>query len=272
MTKLYVADFLDDAADSAADLLPRIAGGLLLLVGGLVAAWLLGRLTARGLRAVGVDTLAERFGVHDVLARVGFERSLSRLIGRATRIALTIVVLIAALAALGLRALSRSLNEAVLFLPKLLVALGLVLLGIVVADFTRDRVGRVAEQMGLGAAAARATQVLVLGVFALTALAQLGIPTDILTAVIALVAVAVALTIALAFGLGGRDVARQLSAGRYVGGTFRLGQTISVGDVRGEIVALENAATVVRTDTGATVRVPNHLLVESVVRVEDEPH
>ena len=41
--------------------------------------------------------------------------------------------------------------------------------------------------------------------------------------------------------------------------------------MRGEIVALERAATVLRTPDGRTVRVPNHLLVESVVGVEEPP-
>ena len=250
-----------------AEILIRIATGAALLVGGLVFAWILGRLATRSLRAVGIDDLAERFGVHEVLARLGFQRSLARLVGRAVRIALSVVVVIAALAALGLRALSRSLNEAVLFLPKLLVALALVLIGAVVADFARDRISRLGDQMDLGAAAGRAAQIVVFGVFALTAIAQLGIPTQILTALVALVAVAAALTLALAFGLGGRDVARQLSAGRYVGGAYRLGETISLDDVRGEIVALESAATVVRTEEGELVRVPNQRLLESIVRV-----
>jgi small-conductance mechanosensitive channel len=40
-----------------------------------------------------------------------------------------------------------------------------------------------------------------------------------------------------------------------------------VRDVRGEISAIEPAATVIRTRDGDEVRVPNHLLVESLVRV-----
>jgi small-conductance mechanosensitive channel len=73
--------------------------------------------------------------------------------------------------------------------------------------------------------------------------------------------------LAIAFGLGGREVARALSASRYVRGAHSVGQEISVRDVRGEISAIEPAATVIRTRDGDEVRVPNHLLVESLVRV-----
>ena len=90
-------------------------------------------------------------------------------------------------------------------------------------------------------------------IFVLTALAQVGISTQFLTLLVGIVFDAAALTVALAFGLGSCDVARQVSAGRYVSGAFRVGQTITVDGVRGEIVALESAATVVRADDGRTL-------------------
>jgi small-conductance mechanosensitive channel len=262
------ATIIDRAEETLGESLPRIGGALLLLVLGLVAAWLLGRLTTSALRAVEIDSLAERFGVHDVFERVGLERSLARLLGRVVRVMVAIVVVIAAVTLVGLGALSTSLNEAVLFLPKLLVALALVLIGVIVAEFVRDRIDLVADQMALGVPLGRAVQAVVLALFVLTGLALLGIPTEILTAMIGVVILAAALTLSLAFGLGSRDVARQLSAGRYVGAAFAIGQTISIDDVSGEIVALETAATVLRTADGRIVRVPNHLLLESIVTVQ----
>ncbi len=269
MSLLLAAGVLERAKASLGESLPGLAGALVLLVLGLLAAWILGRVASRALGAIGLDNLAERFGIHDVVERIGFERSLSRLIGRAVRLAVSVVVVMAAVSLLGLGALGRSLNEAVLFLPKLFVALALLLAGVILAEFARTRVDRLADQMDLGAPAGRMAQAIVIALFGLTALAQLGIPTEILTAVLGVVIVAAALTVALAFGLGGREVARQISAGRYVGGAFELGQTIGLGDVRGEIVAFESAATVLRTEEGRRVRVPNHLLLESMVVVEE---
>lgn len=263
-----IAGVLDRVAESGAEVVPRIAGGLLLLVVGLAAAWLLGRLTERGSRRVGLNGMAERFGIHDVLERIGLGRSLSRLLGRAVRIALTIVVLMAAVSALGLRALSRTLNEAILFLPKLFVALVIVLVGVVVADFVRRRADRAIEQMGVEFPFGRVAQAVVLVVALLTALAQLGVSTSIVTALAALVLVVSGLAVALAFGLGGRDLARQLSAGRYVNASYRLGDRITVVDVSGEIAAFEGAAVVLRDDNGRLVRVPNALLIETVVTTE----
>ncbi|HEY4824918.1 MAG TPA: mechanosensitive ion channel domain-containing protein [Solirubrobacteraceae bacterium] len=67
--------------------------------------------------------------------------------------------------------------------------------------------------------------------------------------------------------LGGRDFARAVSAGRYVRGAYEIGQDISLGEVRGRIAAIEGASTVVDSGGGRSVRIPNHLLLESIVTV-----
>jgi small-conductance mechanosensitive channel len=265
---IVAAGILERAGDSLGEALPRLGGALVLLVVGILLALLAGRLVRQALLATGLDSLAERAGVHDVLARLGLERSLALLIGVAVRIALVVVAVVAAVSLLGLGALSTALNELILFLPKLFVALALVLIGVVLAQVVGRWVERVGAQMDLGGPLRQLSEVVVLALFVLTALAQVGIPTMILLALIAVVVLAAALTFALAFGLGGRDVARQLSAGRYVSGSFELGQWITMGDLRGEIIEFERAATLLKREDGATIRVPNQLLLDSVVTLE----
>lgn len=261
------ASVLERAGEALGDYLPRLGGALAVLVVGLLIV----RLLARGLRGLlaraGVDRLAERAGVHDVLARAGLERSLSRVAEVAVRLALTVVVLLAAVSLLGLEQLNDAVNEAVLYLPRVLAALALVLAGAVLGSLARQRVERTAYQMDLRGPLAPAAQWFVMGVFAILALAQLGIPTGILTVLAAVAAAGVALTAALAFGLGGRELARDVSAGRYVGSAFSVGQEITIRGHRGQIVAIEGASTVLGTENGASVRIPNHLFLESDVLV-----
>ena len=264
-------DVVDRAAESLGESLPGIAGGLVLLLVGLPFAWLAGRLVRRVLNALGIDALAERFQVHDAIERVGLPRSLARVLGGAVRIALTVVVVLAAMSIFGLRALSGSLNEAVLFLPKLFIALVLVLAGVIASQYGRGWVDRLTDQMALGTALGRIVQLAIAAVFAVTALSTLGVPTDVLMMVVTVSLVAVAAALALAFGLGSRDLARQMTAGRYVATTFAVGQRIGVAEFAGEIVALESASAVIRTDDGRTLRVPNHLLLDSIVTVDDSP-
>jgi hypothetical protein len=269
MSPLPLATVLDQAGNQLGGFIPRLGGALFLLLVGIVLARVFARLLRRGLRMAGLDSASERWGVADVLERAGLGRSLAHVIAVAVRISLTVVVVFAALSLLGLQFLSESLNQGVLFLPKVLAALALVLIGVVLAAFVRDRVDRTATQWDLPVPVGPVAQGVVLAIFFITAATQLTISTALLMVLVAIMLAAVALPFALAFGLGGRDVARALSAGRYVRAAFSEGQVIRVDDVRGRVERIEPSATVLRTDT-ETIRVPNHVLIERTVVIEDE--
>jgi small-conductance mechanosensitive channel len=266
---LVSATILDQAGNQLGGFLPRLGGALLLLVVGIVLARVFARLLRRGLRMAGLDSTAERYGVADVLERAGLGRSLSHVLAVAVRISLTVVVVFAALSLLGLQFLSQSLNAGVLFLPKVLAALALVLIGVVLAAFVRDRVDRTATQWDLPIPIGPVAQGVVLAIFIITAAAQLTISIALLMVLVAILLAAAAAPFALAFGLGGRDVARSLSAGRYVRAAFDEGQVIRVDDIRGRVERIEPSATVLRSGA-ETIRVPNHVLIDRTVVIEDE--
>jgi hypothetical protein len=138
---------LGQAGQDLGAFIPRLGGAIALLVIGLFLTWVLTRLLQRGLRAAGLDPLAERAGFTSVLQTSGLGGSLASLIARAVRIFLTIVVVFAALSLLGLQFLSTSLNQAILALPRIFIAAALVLIGAVVAGAARQRADRLTYQL-----------------------------------------------------------------------------------------------------------------------------
>jgi small-conductance mechanosensitive channel len=258
---------LDRASESIGAGLPQLAAALVLLFLGLLIVRLLARGLRKALHAARLDDAADRAGVHDALERVGLDRSLSTIIARAVRVALSIVVVLAAVSVLGLGFLSQSINRGVLFLPSLLVALALLLAGVVIGTWVKGRVDRLAYQMDVPGPVGRLAELVVIALFAASAFAQIGVSTAILTMLVSIMLAGIAAALAIAFGLGGREVARAMSAGRIVRGSLEPGQTITVAGVRGEIVAIESSATVLQTAAGATVHIPNHLVMESVLEI-----
>jgi small-conductance mechanosensitive channel len=59
-----------------------------------------------------------------------------------------------------------------------------------------------------------------------------------------------------------------LSSGRYARADFEVGQTIRVDDVRGEILRIDAAAVTLRSGD-ETIRVPNSIIVERIVVIEE---
>ncbi len=265
--KITAVSVLGQAGQALGGFLPRLGGAVALLVIGVLLVRLLSRLLTKAMQGLGLDDLAERGGINHVLERGGLGRSLAEVIGRAIRIALTLVVIFAALSLLGLQFLSQSLNQGVLALPKLLLAAALVLAGVVLAGFARERVDRLTYQLDFPVPLGRLAQITVLAVFAIIAAEQIAISTSILLILIGILLASAAGTFALAFGLGGRDVARALSAGRYLRHDYTIGQEISFGDIRGRITAIESTSTTLDAGDGRSLRIPNHLLMETVVTI-----
>ncbi|HYI38041.1 MAG TPA: mechanosensitive ion channel domain-containing protein [Thermoleophilaceae bacterium] len=266
-----LASILDQAGSELGGFLPRLGGALVLLVGGLIAAWLVSRLLAKALDRAGLDALVDRVGTGRVLAKAGLGHSLTQLLAVAVRVAITAVAIFAALSLLGLQFLSESLNQAVLFLPKLAVAGALLLAGAVAGALVGERLDRLGREMDLALPIGRIAQITVFAVFAITAAAQVAVSTALLMVLVGILLAGATGTVALAFGLGGQHVAGELSAGRYLRDMYREGEEISFDSLRGTVVRVESATVVLRTVDGDAVRVPNHALLSARVTLHDEP-
>ena len=262
------ASVISRAGDQLGQFLPRLGGALALLIGGLIVAAILGRLVRSALSRLGVDRLADRLGAAEALARAGIRAPLSRLAGIVVRLTVAVIAVFAALSLLGLAFLSDSLNEAILFIPRLVTGLVLLLVGVVLAALARVWVERTAAQLDFPIALGPLVQAAVLVIFVLCAAAQVGIALGTVILLLEFVVAALVLTFGLAFGLGSREVARALSSARYARSDFTVGQTIRMDELRGTIVRIDSAATTLRAG-GETIRIPNHLLVERVVVVEE---
>jgi Mechanosensitive ion channel, beta-domain len=138
-----------------------------------------------------------------------------------------------------------------------------------VAGAARQRTDRLTYQLDFPVPLGQIVQIAVLAVFGIIA-AEIGISTAVLLVVIGVLLAAVSGTFTLAFGLGSREVARALSAGRYLRNDYRVGLEISFGDVRGRITRIHSTSTVLDAGAGRSIRVPNHPLLDSVVTIYAE--
>ena len=166
------ATILEQAGDTLGGYLPRFAGAILLLLIGLLAvarhhgAW-----CGAGCRRR-ASTRSANGGAPTTCSRASVCPAPSApLLAGALRIGLLFVVVFAALSVLGFAFLSDSLNAGILFLPRLFVALVLLLVGLVLSELVRGWVGRLAGQMDLPGPVDVIAQMAVLAVFAVTALA-----------------------------------------------------------------------------------------------------
>ena len=268
---IMALDFVTTVTDPFVKFIPKFGAAVAVLIVGLIVIRFVIKALKRVLEAAGIDKLGERLGAGEALGKIGMGGSLSTLIATLVRLVLTVVVVVIAVGLLGVDSFQQTLNDTLNFIPKLLIAIVVLMVAVLLGGKARERVDAMATQMDLRGPLGLLVEVFIIVALGLVAMAQIGMPTELLIVLIAVIVAGVALTGALSFGLGSTDVVRQISAGRYLGELYHPGQHISIDDIAGEVVAMDSTACVIRTEHGHTVRVPNHRLLTSVVTVHDDP-
>lgn len=191
--------------------LPNLLAVLAILVGGWIVAKVVQKVLIRLLAAVRADSLAERIQFAEMLARGGIERTFSQLVGALAYWIIMLVVLVAALNVLQLTATAELLQQLVAFLPAIVTAIVVLILGILAAGVLAATVRTVASNAGIAQAPVlgQFAQVLVIIFTVVVALQQLQI--QFVGDAFLVILGALSFGLALAFGLGCKDL-----VGRWV--------------------------------------------------------
>jgi len=250
--------------------LPNLLGALVLLLVGWLVARLVQFIIGGLLRRLRLDSLTERVGISRMLSNAGLDPSVVNLLARLAYWLILFVFVLAAAESVGLLGVTEMLNRLVGYLPNVLAAALILLLGSLVAQVVGDALGKMTTQAGVAAGAALGQIVrYTLLVFAvILALGQLGIQTDLLTIAASALVVATALAMAIAFGFGSRDLARNIMAGYHARESFEEGQQLSLRGHSGQLMSIGTVKSMIKTGNGM-VSLPNSALTEEEVTVLD---
>ncbi len=192
--------------------LPQIIGALLLLIIGWIIAKILKNLVIRLLKLVRFSFLTEKTGIEKFLREGGIKVTAIDIIGTLVYWIVMLLVILATLNSIKLTAASTLFNEIMLFIPNVIVAILILIIGVYLArvvgqilttslksmkETTADTIGRIAHYA-----------ILILTVFII--LGQLNIASEIVTSAFQILFGALCLALGLAFGLGGKEWAADI--------------------------------------------------------------
>ena len=197
------------------DIVPALLGALVILFAGYLLAKVLEKLVERFLRRIRLNRMLEKGDVMRVVERSGSHLNPVRVLANLVFWLVMFAVILVAANALGLESLANVFSELVSYIPSVIAAIVIILVGIVLGGFVGGLISASAGALHGGRALARVGRggVILLAVF--MALQELGIATDIVTTAFAILFGAIALAMALAFGLGNRDLAGQVTREWY---------------------------------------------------------
>ena len=207
---------LSNALNTFLAAIPQVIGALIIILIGWLIAGALARVVTEVLRRVGADRLFAEHGGDVYGSRV---RSIkpSDVAGELVKWLVRIVFLVAAANVLGLTQVSELLNDVLLWIPNLIVAAIILLLAPLLARFVRGAIEVGAGEMGFTNAPllGRIAEIAIVAFAVIIAINQIGIAANLVNTLFIGVVAALSLAFGLAFGLGGRDVAAELTRSWY---------------------------------------------------------
>jgi hypothetical protein len=206
----------NEFARAFAHLLPRLLAILIIAVAGWVIAYLLKAALRSGLRLVRFDRLSERAGAAQLLNTAALP-SPSELLCRLVFWLAWLGIILAGVSSLGSPSVQQHIADFFLFLPRLFASLLIVFLGMLAASFFARAALLAAVNADLPSPHVLSDAVkVVIAVLAISmAFEELGLAQRTVLIAFTIVFGALMLGLAIAFGLGGRDMARQFLERRF---------------------------------------------------------
>jgi hypothetical protein len=246
---------LNQMGRSIAEVAPKIIFAILVLAFG----WLLTKLIAfvlkRALKFAKVDKLTDVINEKNLFGNTDLKFNVTGVIVGFLKWVMFLVFLIIASDIMGWEIVSVEIGNLLRYLPKLFSAIALFMIGLYIANFVKKAIRGLFESFDLHGEKMVSSLVfyVIIITITITALNQAGINTNIITNNLTIILGAFLATIALSLGLGSREVVKSLLFSFYSKRNFEVGQTISLDNITGKIVSIDNICISVKVDDDIVV-------------------
>ena len=191
--------------------IPLLLGAIIIFVVGWFAAKISKRVISKVLSKLQLDKTSEKTGLKEFLQKGNVTQQPSEIVGLLTYWFIMLLTLVASLDTLGLPIASDILNEIFLYIPNVVAAVLVLILGVFVGNLLSSVVQTTVANAGFSNPESMGKISLYAVIFfsGTIALSQLGVGSEIVTAAFILAFGGFSLACGLAFGLGGKDVAAE---------------------------------------------------------------
>jgi len=250
---------------------PNLLAAIVVLVVGYFVAKIVARAITVLCERAGLQKAAERSGLWESMTHMNIKRNVPAIVGTIVFWGLMLVFLMAGFSILNISQVSGAIDRVVEYIPNVLVATVMVVIGLLVAGFLRGVIATSAARVGVSYAEQLANgcyYVMSLMVF-MAAFAQLKIEFALLNYAVLIVFGGLSLGFGLAIGLGGRDVMAGILAGYYIRQRLQSGDRVTIGHMEGTVREVGPTATIIETEEEGLLNrhsVPNYKMLNEAVR------
>ena len=221
---------LADLGAQLVGFVPKLLGTIAILLIGWGIARATQTVTAKILVRMKLDQAAGYLGLSDILAKAGIQRPASGLISRLLFWLLILAFVLPATETLGLTSVTVTIDRLIAYLPNVIAATLVLLLGLLLARFIGNVVGSGAavSEVPYARQLGQAARFVMIVMVSIVAIEQLGIKTSIFQWLLVASLTAVVFAMAVAFAIGSKEVVGSILAGYYLRKSLRDGASVEV--------------------------------------------
>jgi len=235
---------------------------LLLLLVYIVLCWLIFKLivkaASRFLRITKIEKLNDLYEKIDVLKKINVRIDFQKIIITLLKFVLLLIFVVVGADLFNFPGVTRLVNDVIAYLPRLVSAIAIILFGFYLANKIKLWLQKLLGIIGSTSGANIITNVIVFGFiffFILMGLNQAGIDTTLVTNNISIIFGVIFASVALSFGLGSKDIVKEILYSYYLRKSVQVGDKIKIEDdnVEGTIASIDNINVKILVRTGVVL-------------------
>lgn len=246
--------------------LPNILIAIATFTVGWIVASVISKMVLKLGNKLGLDNLDDKLREIDIFKNVNID--LSKVLSKVVYFILMLFVVIVTASILGLEEVSNLVTTIFEFIPKVVVALVVLIFGTLLADGLKSIIYTTLKSLGIPSAnliATAAFYFLFINIV-ISALAQAEVNTAFLAQNLSIVIAGVVLAFAIAYGLASKDIMANLLSSYYSKNLFTVGDHVSIGDITGTVIEVNKATVKLRDKSDTIIVIPINKATSSIVR------
>ena len=236
---------------------PNLLGALAVFFIGLIVSKVAARFIQRILVTIGADKLAERLNEIEIVYKSNIQLVPSKLLSKVVYYFLLFIFVIAATDILNMPVISQLMGEILNYIPVLISALAVFVIGLLISDFLKNVVKTTCDSLGIPAAGMISSVIFYFLFLNITmiALSQARIDTEFIQDNISIILAGVVLAFAIGYGFASRNIVANFLASFYNKGKINVGDTIGIEGVKGKVLSMDSSSIVLEVE-GREVLIP----------------
>lgn len=251
--------------------IPKVLGAFVVFIIGWMIAKAIASVVKRILKSLRIDKLGEKLNDIDIISNSNFNVVPSTILSKLIYYVILLLFAIVASEILNVEPISKLVGDILTYIPNVFAAMIVLFIGLLIADFIKGIVETTTKSMGIPSykLIGGAIFYFIFMMTIITAIKQIGIDADFIETNLSYIVAGGVFAFALGYGLASKDMMSNFLASLYSKEKFFVGDVVSIGNHKGEIVEMTSSSMVLRTAENKKVIIPLSKLSSESVEIFD---